>query len=70
MPPVLTLHGDSDQTVPYQHGVNLTEALKKAGAQAELITVPKGRHGFPTEKLDELYPKIFDFLKKNGVITE
>lgn len=70
LPPVLTLHGDSDQTVPYQHGVNLTEALKKAGAQAELITVPKGRHGFPPEKLDELYPKIFDFLKKNGVITE
>ena len=70
LPPILTLHGDADQTVPYQHGVNLTGALKQAGAQAELITVPNGRHGFPPEKLDELYPKIFDFLKKNGVMTE
>ena len=70
LPPILTLHGDSDQTVPYQHGVNLTKALNKAGAHAELITVLNGRHGFPPEKLDELYPMIFDFLKKNGVVTE
>ena len=70
LPPVLTLHGDADQTVPYQHGVKLTDALQKIGAKAELITVPQGRHGFPAEKLDELYPKIFEFLRKNGVVTQ
>lgn len=68
VPPVLTIHGDSDQTVPYEHGVQLTKALVRAGAKAEMISVPKGRHGFPKEKMDELYPQIFAFLERQGVI--
>jgi acetyl esterase/lipase len=68
VPPVLTIHGDADATVPYEHGVNITKALKGAGAQAELISVPKGTHSFPNETLDRLYPKIFEFLKKHGVL--
>ena len=67
VPPVLTLHGDADKTVPYQHGVSLTKALTEAGAQAELIPVPNGPHGFPKATQDQLYPKIFEFLKKHGV---
>lgn len=67
VPPILTLHGDADQTVPYEHGVQLTKALVRAGAQAEMISVPQGRHGFPKEKLDELYPQIFAFLERQGV---
>src|SRR5262245_13368776 len=66
LPPILTLHGDADQTVPYEHGVKLTKALVDIGARAELITVPGGRHGFPKEKLDELYPLIFEFLSRDG----
>lgn len=68
VPPVLTIHGDQDQTVPYEHGVNLTRALLDAGAKAELLPVPGGKHGFPKEKLGEIYPKVFDFLKANGVL--
>lgn len=68
LPPILTLHGDADQTVPYEHGVKLTKALQAAGVKAELITVPGGKHGFPKEKLDELYPQIFAFLKTAGVM--
>ncbi len=68
VPPVLTLHGDADATVPYQHGVNITKALIEAGAKAEMISVPKGIHGFPTETQEKLYPQIFDFLKKHGVM--
>lgn len=67
LPPVLTIHGDADQTVPYEHGVQLTKALVQAGVKAELISVPKGRHGFPKEKMDELYPQIFTFLERHGV---
>ena len=67
LPPILTLHGDADATVPYEHGVKLTKALVEAGARAEMITVPEGQHGFPKEKLDELYPQIFAFLEKYGV---
>ncbi len=68
VPPVLTLHGDADATVPYQHGVNITKALTEAGAKAEMISVPKGIHGFPKETQDQLYPKIFEFLKTHGVM--
>lgn len=68
LPPVLTIHGDADATVPYEHGVNLTKALKKAGAVTEMITVPQGPHGFPPATQEELYPKIFAFLKKHGVL--
>lgn len=67
-PPVLTVHGDADAVVPYSHGVNLTRALKQAGAVTELITVPHGPHGFPPATQEELYPRIFAFLKKHGVL--
>ena len=46
----------------------MTRALRDAGAKAEMLSVPQGRHGFPKEKLDELYPQIFDFLKRQGVL--
>ena len=68
VPPVLTVHGDADATVPYSHGVKLTKALREAGATTEMITVPKGVHGFPRETQDQLFPKIFEFLKKHGVM--
>jgi len=68
LPPILTIHGDADDTVPHEHGVRLTKALTQAGAPAELISVPGGRHGFPSEKLDELYRQIFAFLAKHGVL--
>lgn len=68
VPPILTIHGDADATVPYEHGVKLTKALRDAGAKTEMISVPKGGHGFPKPLLDELYPKIFAFLKANGIM--
>ena len=67
-PPVLTIHGDADETVPYEHGVQLTRALREAGADAEMISVPQGKHGFAKEKLDELYPQIFEFLKRRKIL--
>lgn len=67
LPPILTVHGDADATVPYEHGVNLTKALTEAGAKTEMISVPKGPHGFPVEVQDRIYPQIFEFLKKHGV---
>ena len=69
-PPILTLHGDSDKTVPYEHGTAITKALKDAGAEATLLTVPGGGHGFPPAKMSELYIQIFDFLERHGVIRK
>ena len=69
LPPILTLHGDADQTVPYEHGVKLTQALTAAGDQAQLVTVPGGKHGFPKETVDQVYDRdIWPFLKKTGVL--
>jgi acetyl esterase/lipase len=68
VPAILTLHGDADQTVPYEHGVQLTRALNTVGAKSEMISVPQGRHGFPKEKMSELYVQIFAFLTRQGVI--
>ncbi|HUJ23741.1 MAG TPA: alpha/beta hydrolase [Bryobacteraceae bacterium] len=69
LPPILTIHGDADQTVPYEHGVKLTKALRDAGNDAELVSVPQGKHGFPKEKEDQIYEEnIWPFLKKHGIM--
>lgn len=64
LPPILVLHGDADDTVPYGQSVTLVKALKTAGDDAELITVPGGRHGFTPGQMDQLWPQIFRWLKK------
>jgi dipeptidyl aminopeptidase/acylaminoacyl peptidase len=69
VPPILTIHGNADETVPYEHGVQLTRVLRDAGADAEMISVPNGPHGFPIEKMNQLYPQIFDFLRKRGILN-
>lgn len=63
-PPVITIHGDADPTVPYEHGVKLQTALSKAGIKNKLVTIPGGKHGgFPPEQNDRAYSEIFGFLK-------
>lgn len=69
LPPVITIHGDADTVVPYEHGVDITKALRAAGNTAELIAVPRGGHGnFGPEKLAELYRLIFNFLEKRKIL--
>ena len=49
-PPVLTLHGTGDRTVPYDQAARLHEALTRARVPSYLITVNKAGHGgFPDE---------------------
>ena len=69
LPPILTIHGDADQTVPYEHGIRLTKALRDAGSPAELVNVPQGGHGFAKEIVDRVYERnIWPFLKRHGVM--
>ena len=68
VPPILTIHGDQDPTVPYEHGAKLTKALNDVGADVEMITVPGGKHGQPQEQFDAMYPQIFAFLTKRGIL--
>jgi len=69
VPPILTIHGDADEVVPYDHGVKLTKALRDAGADAELVSIPQGKHGFPKEKMDQIYEThIWPFLKRRDIL--
>ena len=65
LPPILALHGDADPVVPYEQSVNLTKAIRSAGGDAELITVPGGKHGFTSQEMDALWPQIFKWLKRH-----
>jgi dipeptidyl aminopeptidase/acylaminoacyl peptidase len=44
-PPTLLLHGDADETVPYQQSVAMEAALRAAKVPVRLITAPGGAHG-------------------------
>ena len=69
LPPILTIHGDADPSVPYQHGVRLHEALQKAGVANQLHTVPGGGHGrFTLEENLEVMRVIRAFLREHGII--
>jgi acetyl esterase/lipase len=71
LPPILTIHGDADTTVPYQHAVNLHAALAKAGAVNQLLTIPGGKHGgFTSAERAMIFGTVREFLAKNGVTAK
>jgi acetyl esterase/lipase len=68
LPPTLTIHGDADPTVPYQHAIALHEELDKVGVPNELHTVPGGRHGgFNREQTLAIFETIQRFLSQHGL---
>src|SRR5664279_2795991 len=69
LPPTLTVQGENDRTVPHEQGVRLTEALKQAGDDAEMMTVPGAGHGFSTEQWPAVHARIFDFLARRGILA-
>jgi acetyl esterase/lipase len=65
LPPILTLHGDADPIVPYDHAVRLHRALAEAGVPNQLHTIPGGGHGgFDLEQTLDAYRVIRDFLAR------
>jgi len=69
LPPILTIHGDADPTVPYQHAVRLHEGLAKADVPNQLLTIPGGKHGnFTADERTRIFVAIREFLKKNGLL--
>ena len=64
----MTVHGDEDAIVPYEHGVRLQKALEDAGVPNELVTVPGGGHGgFTNEENVRIYAAIRAFLGTHGI---
>ena len=71
LPPIFTIHGDADPTVPYTQSVRLHKALSDAGVANELMTIPGGKHGFDCCNLAQrtnAYTKIREFLTKHHVL--
>jgi len=64
-PPIITVHGDADDVVPYSHAVRLQQALDKAGVPNQLYTVKGGGHGqFTDEDNRKAYAAVLQFLAK------
>jgi acetyl esterase/lipase len=68
LPPILTIHGDKDQLVPYNHATRLHDALTKAGVANQLLTIPNGRHGnFTPEERTRIFATIREFLTRHNL---
>ena len=68
LPPILTIHGDQDSIVPYDHATRLHEALDAAGAPNELLTIEGGGHGgFSPDENQRIYAAIRAFLGEHGL---
>ena len=66
LPPILTIHGDQDPLVPYDHAVRLHAALTKAGVANQLLTIPGGKHGgFTPDERTKIFITIREFLAKH-----
>ena len=70
LPPILSIHGDKDDVVPYSQSVRLHEALEKEKVPNQLFTIKNGGHGqFPQADFVRSYEVIWTFLKQNRIIN-
>jgi len=73
LPPVLTIHGDADEMVPYTQATRLHAALEKAGVSNRLVTISGGHHGRHTwtdEDTLRVQREIEKFLVTQKILTE
>ncbi|NUM73567.1 alpha/beta hydrolase [candidate division KSB1 bacterium] len=69
LPPVITIHGDQDNVVPYSHATQLHAALDKAGVPNQLVTIRGAGHGgFNREMMVNSFAAIREFLRKQKVL--
>lgn len=66
-PPIFTIQGDADTTVPPKQANRLDEALKAVGATHTLRMIPGMAHEFPMENQEfvKALSESVEFLKKN-----
>jgi acetyl esterase/lipase len=71
LPPILTIQGDADPTVPYSHSVRLQEALEAANVPHQLVTIAGGKHGmFTGDEYVRIYSEIRTFLTKYNLLPK
>lgn len=71
LPPVLTIHGNSDPTVPYGQAVALHAALDSLQVPNRLMTIKGGGHGrFGSEQNKQIEREIVEFLLAHKIFEE
>ena len=71
LPPVITIHGDADDIVPYAHAERLHAALDKAGVPNQLFTVRGAGHGgFKRAEILASYAAVKKFLRQYNVLKQ
>jgi acetyl esterase/lipase len=69
LPPILTIHGEKDDVVPYSHATRLRDALDNAKVPNQLLTIAGGAHGgFSQADYVRCYETIWAFLRQNKII--
>jgi len=71
-PPILLIHGDQDQIVPFSQAERMLAVYRKAGRKVELIRVAGAGHDFvpvsdkpPSVSRQEIEERTVSFLKKH-----
>jgi len=68
LPPIITIHGDEDNVVPYDQALRLHAALDKVGVPNQLVTIHGAKHGgFNRQDLVHSFVTIREFLRKNKI---
>jgi acetyl esterase/lipase len=63
-PPMLIMHGDSDDVVPLNQSVLLYEALKKVGSEVEFYKLTNADHGGQPFWSKEILDIVEEFIRK------
>jgi len=69
-PPMLIVHGDVDQVVPYQQSIWLYDAMKLKGNSVEFLTVKNADHNFIPVKDEPIEPPLDSVFDKIVVFFE
>lgn len=68
LPPIITIHGDKDDVVPYAHATRLHAELAKTGNVNKLITIKGGGHGMFAQADNVMaFDEIWKFLKASKI---
>ena len=69
---MLHMHGDNDQSVPFNQSELLHAALKKVGASTELYRVKDGGHGFrdSVDSPESLFELLGRILRQDTQVEE
>lgn len=69
IPPVISIHGDADPTVPYSQKQRFHAALEAAKLSHDFVTIPGGKHGgFTDAENMTAYAAIRAFLAKHNLL--